>query len=75
MMKIYNIEIQMEAASIESTGQVVAQCSETYQMLSNCWNSLPSAQTRNRPFLELVTSAFPAHKVCFIDTCNIVSLA
>ncbi|CAG9534872.1 unnamed protein product [Cercopithifilaria johnstoni] len=54
--------LQMEAASIEMTGQVVAQCSEPYQILSNCWKSLPSAQTRNRPFLELVTSAFPAHK-------------
>ncbi|KAM3718394.1 Protein melted [Dirofilaria immitis] len=54
--------LQMEAISIETTGQVIAQCSETYQILSNCWSSLPSAQTRNRPFLELVTSAFPAHK-------------
>ncbi|VDM93955.1 unnamed protein product [Onchocerca ochengi] len=54
--------LQMEAISIETTGQVVAQCSEEYQILCNCWNSLPSAQTRNRPFLELVTSAFPAHK-------------
>ncbi|EJD76466.1 hypothetical protein LOAG_16595 [Loa loa] len=57
--------LQMEAASIITTGQVVAQCSEMYQTLSNCWSSLPSAQTRNRPFLELVTSAFPAHKICF----------
>uniref|UniRef100_A0A915PYT4 PH domain-containing protein n=1 Tax=Setaria digitata TaxID=48799 RepID=A0A915PYT4_9BILA len=54
--------LQMEATSIETTGQVIAQCSETYQALSSCWSSLPSAQTRNRPFLELVTSAFPAHK-------------
>ncbi|KAK6103777.1 PH domain family protein [Brugia pahangi] len=54
--------LQMESVSIETTGQVVAQCSEAYQALSSCWSSLPSAQTRNRPFLELVTSAFPAYK-------------
>lgn len=54
---------QMEATSIETTGEVIAQCSEAYQTLSNCWSYLPSTLTRNRPFSELVTSAFPAPKV------------
>ncbi|VDN04493.1 unnamed protein product [Thelazia callipaeda] len=54
--------LQMETKSIETSGEVIAQSSDAYQILSNCWSSLPSAQTRNRPFSELVTSAFPAQK-------------
>lgn len=54
--------LQLEASSLESTGEVVTQSSEAFQTLSHCWSCLPSALTRNRPFVTLVTSAFPALK-------------
>uniref|UniRef100_A0A183UNQ0 Protein melted-like protein n=1 Tax=Toxocara canis TaxID=6265 RepID=A0A183UNQ0_TOXCA len=54
--------LQLEASSLESTGEVVAQSSEAFQTLSHCWSCLPTALTRNRPFVTLVTSAFPALK-------------
>ncbi|VDK49284.1 unnamed protein product [Anisakis simplex] len=54
--------LQLEASSLESTGEVVAQSSEAFQTLSHCWSCLPTTLTRNRPFVTLVTSAFPALK-------------
>uniref|UniRef100_F1KT96 Protein melted n=1 Tax=Ascaris suum TaxID=6253 RepID=F1KT96_ASCSU len=54
--------LQLEASSLESSGEVVAQSSESFQTLAHCWSCLPAALTRNRPFVTLVTSAFPALK-------------
>ncbi|CAI4232519.1 unnamed protein product [Auanema sp. JU1783] len=54
--------LQMQSTSIETTGQVIAQSSAAYLKLSNCWQCLPSSVTKNRPFVTLVTSAFPTTK-------------
>ncbi|CAJ0566840.1 unnamed protein product, partial [Mesorhabditis spiculigera] len=54
--------LQMESSSLTQTGQVLCQSSGAYRTLANCWSCLPSAVTKGRPFVTLVTSAFPPQK-------------
>ncbi|CAJ0957774.1 unnamed protein product, partial [Mesorhabditis belari] len=54
--------LQMEASSLSQTGEVLSQSSSPYRTLSNCWDHLPQSVTKGRPFVTLVTSAFPHTK-------------
>ncbi|CAJ0581354.1 unnamed protein product, partial [Mesorhabditis spiculigera] len=54
--------LQMESSSLTQTGQVLCQSSGAYRTLANCWSCLPSSVTKGRPFVTLVTSAFPPQK-------------
>ncbi|VDD97196.1 unnamed protein product [Enterobius vermicularis] len=54
--------LQMEATSLETTGEVIPQASKAFQTLSKCWSCLSSTLTRGRHFTTLVTSKFPLLK-------------
>uniref|UniRef100_A0A0N5AWX3 PH domain-containing protein n=1 Tax=Syphacia muris TaxID=451379 RepID=A0A0N5AWX3_9BILA len=54
--------LQMEATSLETTGEVIPQSSKAFQTLSKCWSCLSSTLTRSRHFTTLVTSKFPLLK-------------
>lgn len=54
--------LQMEATSLEATGEVIPQASRAFQTLSKCWSCLSSTLTRGRHFTTLVTSKFPLLK-------------
>ncbi|TMS35006.1 hypothetical protein L596_002493 [Steinernema carpocapsae] len=54
--------LQMEVMSMENDGPVLCQNSEQFKTLNHCWECLPSVCTKNRPFVTLVTSAFPGLK-------------
>ncbi|KAK0395297.1 hypothetical protein QR680_001211 [Steinernema hermaphroditum] len=54
--------LQMEVMSMENDGPVLCQNSEQFKTLDHCWQCLPSVFTKGRPFVTLVTSAFPGAK-------------
>uniref|UniRef100_A0A915EV20 PH domain-containing protein n=1 Tax=Ditylenchus dipsaci TaxID=166011 RepID=A0A915EV20_9BILA len=54
--------LQVEARSIEINGKVLTQESDEFQTLDHCWRCLSKEVTRNKPFVTLVTSAFPSVK-------------
>ncbi|KAH7727336.1 PH domain containing protein [Aphelenchoides avenae] len=54
--------LQAQAKSIEITGKVLSQQSTEYKTLAHCYESLSKDAAKQRPFVTLVTSAFPAIK-------------
>jgi len=54
--------LQKEVESIEKDGLVLTQESEQYRNLDRVWRHLSKNTNKNRPFVNLTTSAFPSVK-------------
>lgn len=54
--------LHVQVAHIHHTNQVLDQDSIEFKTLQHCWECMPKDVTHNRPFVTLVTSAFPASK-------------
>ncbi|CAD5211004.1 unnamed protein product [Bursaphelenchus okinawaensis] len=54
--------LQVQVAHIYHTNQVLDQESAEFKTLQNCWECLSKNVTNLKPFVTLVTSAFPGHK-------------